>query len=271
MLKTLHTRKPGPLLEILAETFHLSKRQAKHLLDQKRVSINGQRVWMAKHKLKKGDKIEVYLEKTADEAPFKFLYQDPYLFVVSKPSGISATGKHSFSEQVKALHPEARLIHRLDKDTTGCLLFARNRAVEEKLIEVFKRKDIRKQYVAIACGRPPTKHHHVRETLDEKPAETRFTCEKKAGPLSLLRIEIITGRTHQIRRHLEKVGCAVLGDVQYGLQHQPKELSPSPPRCLLHAERLEFIHPETSQKVKVRAPLPKDFLQSMKAYGFSRR
>jgi len=271
MLKTLHIHIPGPLLETLASTFHLSKRQAKYLLDQKKVSVNGQRVWMAKHKLNKGDKLEVYMEKASGTPRFEILYEDSHLFVLNKPSGIASTGKNSFSEQFKAEHSEARLIHRLDKDTTGCLLFARNQEVEDNLISAFKQKNIRKQYVAVTCGAPPTKHHHIRETLDDQPAETRFTCEKKAGFLSLLRIEIITGRTHQIRRHLEQVGCAVLGDVQYGLQHQPRDLSPSPPRCLLHAERLQFHHPVSGKPVKVRAPLPKDFLHALKAYGFSRR
>jgi 23S rRNA pseudouridine1911/1915/1917 synthase len=161
-------------------------------------------------------------------------------------------------------------VHRLDKDTSGILLAAKTPQAHAKLVEMFSQRQIHKDYLAICVGTPkeglidvPIKRHpiHRKEMAvcltDGKEAKSICRVLKKNEQLSLVEIQLLTGRTHQIRVHLKHLGTPVLGDPVYGSASANKKWEAT--RQLLHALRLKFSHPMTSSQMEIIAPVPKDF------------
>ncbi|HUL53140.1 MAG TPA: RluA family pseudouridine synthase, partial [Opitutaceae bacterium] len=164
------------------------------------------------------------------------------------------------------------IVHRLDKGTSGVLLVAKNDAAHRGLSEQFAGRHLRKEYLALVAGVPRLKSgvieraigrhpvHRERMTVGEggRPARTDWELvEAFDGKAALVRCRIHSGRTHQIRVHLKSSGHAVLGDRTYGWKPDPA--LPAPPRVMLHAERIAFLHPITARPLDLRAPLPADF------------
>lgn len=262
---------PEALVDLLAREMRVSKRRAKQYLDQKRVSVNGKKVWMAHHALKHGDRVEVAVhdEPKGDGLP-PILFDQGGIVALDKPAGIPANGPNSLETLlVRAWGPSIRAVHRLDRDTTGCILFSRKDLSRKILVEQFRSSEIRKAYCFLACHAPAFRTRVVDASLDHRTAETRIKVLKKRGKIFLAEAEIPTGRTHQIRRHLALIGHPLLGDPKYGLRDQFHDLRPSPARCFLHASRIEFLHPETGKQMMVIAPLPEDFTDAMKRYHLS--
>lgn len=161
------------------------------------------------------------------------------------------------------------IVHRLDKDTTGILLAAKTSMAHAKLVEIFAQRRIQKFYLAVCVGTPkeglidaPIKRHPVHRKVMavcfEGGKEAKSICRvlKKSEQLSLVEINLLTGRTHQIRVHLKHVGTPVLGDPIYGSVSANKRFNTS--RQLLHAHRLCFSHPITGASLDLTAPIPKD-------------
>jgi 23S rRNA pseudouridine1911/1915/1917 synthase len=169
------------------------------------------------------------------------------------------------------------VVHRLDKDTTGAIIFAKTDEAYLKLIKLFSTRAIRKKYVAIVCGRmrtlsgtidqPIGRHGTVKTKMcvraDGKPAVTDWQMrECFGGMFSLININLHTGRTHQIRVHLSNLGHPILGDTTYG--YRPNFCSQIQcVRPMLHAAKLSFAHPITAQSVEIDAPLSVDFLEML--------
>lgn len=252
---------------------NLSRRAARRLLDTRRVFVNGRRVWIAHHRIQDGDRIEVPVDTgEAPLASIPILYEDAELLVVNKPAGLVTTGEVGVEGRLRRERAEADLIavHRLDRGTTGCLLIARSRAARERMVDEFRAGRVRKWYRAIAIGRWEAARTEIRTPLEGQTAITRVRRMAATQRASLLHIEIATGRTHQIRRHLMGLGHPVAGDPVYGAGVLVEAELRVIPRPMLHAERIEFVNAE-GRTVEVTAPLPSDFCTAVQSLGLARR
>jgi len=256
----------------------------------------------------------------AENIPLDILYEDADLIVINKPAGmvvhpsrghwsgtlVSALAWH-FAGQLSTLRGPSRpgIVHRLDRDTSGAILVAKNDVVHSKLSALFEEKRIRKEYFAIAWGSPnldrdmidqPIGHHPKhREKMailkndglrgallphEAKEAQTFYEVIERFRGVTTFHALPKTGRTHQIRLHLAHIGCPVLCDMLYGKQSQitlaeieGKAPSGAPllTRQALHAHRLSFEHPETGKALEIVAPIPADLRQTLDAIEKHRR
>jgi RluA family pseudouridine synthase len=205
----------------------------------------------------------------------KIIYEDEHLLIVDKPAGLSVLpdGWEKDSQYlVKMLEEEYGkifIVHRLDKITSGVMVFARDAETHRALNIQFENHEAQKTYHAIIEGHPKweekiAKHplranvgHKHRTMVDDKngkPSETRFRVIKRYPESALLEAKPMTGRTHQIRVHAYALGHPLVGDVLYGGQETSGITRP-----MLHAQSLAFIHPATHERVKFSAPHPADF------------
>ena len=216
---------------------------------------------------------------------FTIVAQDAELLVLDKTRGFTID---AVIEQVRSTVPEAAPVHRLDRDTSGVLLVARNSEVQEQLQAQFKARQVRKEYLALLDGNLPSNYAHMQSYLSRsrkhrlqmqsfpRPVSNRncryaasefFVLQRFHQRLSFVKINISTGRTHQIRVHAVALGAPVLGD---NLYHRPTTLPqtfPAPLRetvhslsaQMLHANRIEFKHPRTDTNCRFDVPMPADF------------
>lgn len=255
-----------PLVDVLSERFRCSKKQARVLLDARQVFVNGQRIWMAKHLLKSKDVIET-VRPEAKSSKIEILKQVGALIVVNKPVGMVTNGSDR-SLEVRLQHernnPQICAVHRLDRDTSGCVLFAANAAAKAEMIPLFKEQKIVKLYRAIAIGRVPDQLKTITRDIDGESATTMVNILDRNRDASYLELRIHTGRTHQIRKHLAAVRHPVLGDKEYAGEQRGNPVFRSVPRQMLHACRLILPHPETGAALRVSAPPPEDFMAALK-------
>ncbi len=249
--------------------------------------------------VKAGDTLEFVLPELVPAElkpvaiPLGVLYEDEHLLAINKAAGMVVhpgvgTGEDTLVHALLA-HCAGGLsgvggverpgiVHRLDKETSGVLLAAKNDAAHRGLSEQFAGRHLRKEYLALVSGVPRlqsgvieraiSRHpvHRERMTVGEggRPARTDWAIVEAFGDkAALLRCRIHSGRTHQIRVHLKSIGHPLLGDKVYGWKPDPA--LPAPPRVMLHAERIAFLHPITARPLDVRAPLPEDFEQLLTA------
>jgi 23S rRNA pseudouridine1911/1915/1917 synthase len=250
------------LFEIIASELGISKKKAQAALDAKQVLVNGKRVWMKNHLVKDDDRIEILIEDRAPTIPKKIqiLWQDADLMIVNKPAFLltNASDK-SLEERLRKQEKNAEIyaVHRLDKETSGCVIFAKSPAAKTMMIPLFKGRDIMKIYRAITIGQFPKKWTEIRTDIAGFMSTTLVKTLDSNRHTSYLELRIETGRTHQIRRHLAVKRYPVLGDKKYA--GTGNELSLVQPRQMLHAYRLIFAHPKTKETIRVLAPLPPDF------------
>lgn len=256
----------------------VSAKHIKRSLDAGLCYLNGTVEKFASKLVGTGDKIAFSLAQEEQKQPFqsnRILYIDDDLIAYDKPAGIPSTDPKLIEDE-----KGARLLHRLDRDTTGVLLFARNDAAEEKMLALFKARKIEKRYLAIVCGQLKGGEGTINSPLgkissyqgqtiwgvvakpDALPAITRWKLLKKDPKkgVALLSCEPETGRTHQIRVHLSHIGCPIIGDKQYG---RSVKIPYTPKRMLLHAEAVAFPHPATHKQLEIRSPLPTDFKEAL--------
>lgn len=254
-----------------------SARFLKRLIEHNGCQINGRIERFASTAVHQGDHICLYLEQV--EAPpralesQRILYEDDSLLVYNKPAGVNSDEK-GILPLLKAHDASLQLVHRLDRDTTGVLILAKGPEVFEKLVAQFKQFHVQKRYQAIVDGIVSQPKGVIENYLGKKRAYAGQTLWGAVAPekglhaltewqrlkvgkkASLLACMPKTGRTHQIRVHLAEIGHPILGDFQYGKQFQ----SPyHPPRYLLHASDIHFLHPMTGKHLDLTAPLPDDF------------
>jgi len=230
------------------------------------------------------DPVEAAVEK--EEIPIQFLYQDEDLAVVNKPCGMvvhPAAGNET-GTLVNALLfaiPDLSgiggvkrpgIVHRLDKDTSGVLLIAKNDAAHLSLSAQLKERSMEKHYLAVAEGtvkddrgtidrpiaRSPKDRKKMAIVEGGRPAQTEWRLLEALRGASLLDVHILTGRTHQIRVHLQSVGHPVAGDPLYGIKH-----GVAAPRLMLHAYTLAFTHPRTGERMRFTAPLPDEYREAL--------
>ena len=211
------------------------------------------------------------------------LFEDDYLLILNKPAGFAVHGGSGVNsgiiEALRQMRPEAKfleLVHRLDKDTSGCLVIAKKRKSLVYLHELFRSDQVHKKYLAILAGQWQRKKLWVDQPLQKnikkggermvvisqsgKASETFFRRIQKFGQATLVEASPKTGRTHQIRVHAAWLGHPIIGDQRYGLSEENNYFkSKGHKRLFLHAEMLEMAHPETGKKLTIVAPLPSAF------------
>lgn len=258
------------------------------LIEQGLVLVNGSPL-KKRDKPKPGDEVEICFLLTPEislepqDIPLDILYEDEHLLAVNKPAGmvvhpapghpsgtfVNALLFHCKRLQVEEGNLRPGIVHRLDKDTSGILLAAKTKEAHQKLVSLFCERKIHKYYRAICIGNPgeglieaPIGRHPIQRkqmAVHEKgkPAISRCKVLEKNSSLSLVEVELITGRTHQIRVHLKHRGAPILGDPVYGSAAMNEKFQMT--RQLLHAYRVELVHPITGEALQLTAPLPAAF------------
>lgn len=270
----------------------LSRARCQGLIREGHALLNGQ-IAKPSQALKAGDRVAVIIPPPkemrlqAEEMPLAVLFEDGDLLILNKPPGlvVHPAAGHEEHTLVNALLHHCRgqlsgiggvsrpgIVHRLDKDTSGCLVVAKNDTTHRALVELFQGRDVWKEYLAIvwgtvarstgkidaAIGRSPRNRQKMAvRTSGGKPALTEYEVIERAGGCSVMKVRIHTGRTHQIRVHFASLGHPVVGDTMYG-RARNSALGQFAPRQMLHAHRLGFEHPGTHRYVEVSAPLPSD-------------
>ncbi len=254
------------LFAVIAEELKISKKQAQTAIDAKQVLVNGKRVWIRRHEVMENDTIEILIEdhKKPEAKHIVILWQDADYMVVNKPAYFLTNASDESIEaklQKQEKNKNICAVHRLDKETSGCVIFAKSAEAKELAIPMFRGRDIMKIYRAITFGKFPATWKEIRTDIKGYQSTTlvKILDSNKQGSYLELRIE--TGRTHQIRLHLANKRHPVLGDKKYA--GTGNELSLQQPRQMLHAYRLIFPHPKTKETIRATAPLPGDFKKCM--------
>jgi len=274
------------LTEVLPQ---FSRAYLQKLIEEGHVLVNGQMA-KASQKLSKSDRITVELPPSpghplAEPIPLAVIYEDEDILVIDKPAGLTvhpAPGhpSHTLVNAVLAHCPgltmsnelvRPGIVHRLDKDTSGLIVIAKNDQAREYLVAQFKRHTVTKGYLVLIKGRlspeqgiveaPIGRDPHRRQRMAiveaGKDAITRYQVRKYLANYTLVEVSPLTGRTHQIRLHLSAIGCPVVGDPIYGIKSAHLD------RQFIHAYRLGFRLPSTKQYQEFSSPLPADLKQAL--------
>ena len=277
-----------------------SRSQIQKLIEDGHVTHSRLKKVKANSEVREGDVMTITLPEAqpsaaqAEDIPLDILFNDPDVVVVNKPAGMvvhPAAGNHSGTLVNALLHHikdlsgiggEIRpgIVHRLDKGTSGVMVIAKHDDAHRELARQFHDREVEKEYVALvwglvqqrkrinaAIGRDPKNRLKMTTRRDDRArnAVTRVTWARDLHGVTLLRIAILTGRTHQIRVHMSAIGHPIVGDALYGgvhkrVPHQFRALQRLT-RPFLHAERLSFTHPRTQERLTFTAPIPPDLEQ----------
>lgn len=274
--------KKSTLFEFLEEHYPDSPRtRIKKLLHSGTIRVNDRQVTLHSWNLNPGDTVEILKgagTRSAPDLPFPVLYEDQDVIVVDKPAGMptsSIDGSRSLRDVVSEVlldkskgKQKAHVVHRLDKEVSGVLLFAKT----EKAMERIKSKwnETEKRYLALVEGIPENSSGTIKGWLKEdnqqkvhvtgnipgaKYAVTHYSVIKNTGGNALLDIRTETGRKNQIRVHLSSIGFPIIGDRRYGANEEFRR------RIRLHASSLSFPHPADGRMVTVKSPMPEGFLK----------
>lgn len=207
------------------------------------------------------------------EQGLELVYADQALLLINKPSGLlSVPGrdpskKDCLAARAAAVIPEALIVHRLDMETSGLMVLARGKAVHRTLSMAFQNRAVNKRYIALVEGKPstpcgeinlplmtdwPNRPRQIVEPEHGKPSLTRYRVLSGQSDISRLELIPLTGRSHQLRVHLQAIGHPILGDTLYA----PEKVQKKAPRLLLHAESLAFLHPLTGRALQFSSPSP---------------
>ncbi len=294
---------PGERLDAWLRTQlpSVSRGAIQRLIEEGHIRVNGKTV-KPTHTPRAGEQVEVLWPKAKpdraepEDIPLDVLFEDEVLLVLNKPPGLvvhPASG-HSSQTLVNALLHHCRgqlsgiggvarpgIVHRLDKDTSGCLVVAKNDETHLALSSQFASRKVEKIYQAIVCGELARDQGHIRAaiarhpshrkcmTVDEefgREAHTSYRVLERLEGATLAEALLHTGRTHQIRVHFKFLGHPLVGDMTYGHRQNLRLKDQSgyeAPRQMLHAFHLGFIHPRTGRRVSFEAPRPEDFLDAL--------
>ena len=289
----------GARLDVeLSRCLEISRSSAANIIEQGLVTVNG-RPCAKNSRLKAGDRVIAVLpqvrsaEAVAQDIPLNIVYEDDFLLVVNKPKGMvvyPAAGNYEGTlvnallyhcpDSLSGINGVARpgIVHRIDKDTSGLLMVAKNDAAHNFLAKQVKDHTVCIEYEEVLRGHlkqqsgtidAPIGSHHVKRkqmTVTDKNARnavTHYEVVAEYKDYTHVRLRLETGRTHQIRVHMAYIGHPVAGDSVYGWAKQPKELQG---QCL-HAKKLGFVHPKTEEYMEFDSALPDYFTQFLKRLG----
>ncbi len=281
----------------------VSRGTIQRLIEQGHIRVNGRNVKPTHHP-HAGEEIEVYwpeaspAEAQPEEMPLDILFEDADLLVVNKPAGLvvhPAAGHeehtlvnallHHCAGELSGIGGVARpgIVHRLDKETSGCLVVAKNDVAHLGLAEQFAGRTLEKIYHAIVCGEVPRESGEVRAAIARHPthrkrmavtdgtgreAWTSYRVLERLRGATLMEATLHTGRTHQIRVHFQHLGHPVVGDATYGNRQNQRlaELTGyTASRQMLHARKLTLLHPRKKKPLALEAPWPEDFQAALAA------
>lgn len=273
------------------------------LIEEGHVLVDGRKVKVT-HSPRAGEEVRVEwpearpAEAQAEDIPLSILFEDETLLVLNKAPGVvvhPAAGHeahtlvnallHHCRGQLSGIGGVARpgIVHRLDKDTSGCMVVAKNDETHLALSSQFASRKVEKIYHAIVCGEMQREQGEIRAAIARHPshrkrmavddefgreAHTSYRVLERLRGATLVAAMIHTGRTHQIRVHFKFLGYPLVGDATYGNRQNQRladESRYSAPRQMLHAQSLSFIHPRTGKRMRFEAPKPEDFLDALLA------
>lgn len=321
------TKPPSRTVEVLISTEHSNKRadisltemniiesrsQVKKLFSEKKITVNGKSI-KPSHILQAGDNVILEILLPLEETlipydiPLDIVFEDEHVLVVNKPSGlvVHPAAGHAHDTLVNAVlahHIQLSqgsapfrpgLVHRIDKDTSGLLVLAKDDKTHNSLARQFKNKTVHRKYVAIVFGKlkdstsfvesyiarhPEDRKRFIATDNDQgKWAKTHYTVLEESAHLSLIELVLETGRTHQIRVHMSHIGHPIVGDDLYNgkkrahhfsniaLRHLIKDM----PRFALHAKELGFTHPIINKRLEFSSPWPENLKQLYTLAGFT--
>lgn len=273
------------LLEILRKLCPTASRtEIKSWLQHRQIAINDKVTTQFNHALNAGDKITILRGRQPE--PFKhpklrLVFEDEFILVVDKKNGLltiatdrekEETAYRILSDHVKEQDPSNKLfiVHRIDRDTSGLLLFAKSKTIQQKLQENWSSTVIDRTYIAVVEGSVEKDSGTVESWLRESTAFkvhssqnpgqgqhsiTHYNVIERAYHFTLLKLQLETGRKNQIRVHMQDMGHSIVGDKKYGSKQSPIG------RMCLHAQTLQFIHPVSGEKLEFSTPIPKAFHQ----------
>jgi 23S rRNA pseudouridine1911/1915/1917 synthase len=289
--------------QFLREKFPAASRGVfKRLIEEGHIRVDG-KIVKATYTPRAGARIQIQwpqprpAEAQPEEMPLDILFEDKTLLVLNKPAGlvVHPAAGHEEHTLVNALlhHCGASLsgiggvarpgiVHRLDKETSGCLVVAKNDETHLALSKQFSDRRVEKIYNAIVCGEMARENGEIQASIARHPshrkrmavrdddsgraAHTKWRALEKLTGATLVEARILTGRTHQIRVHFQFIGHPVAGDKTYGARQNTRleEMTGyQPPRVLLHSRELAFMHPRTEKRMSFEAPLPEDFEKAL--------
>ena len=281
--KPISVTQPGPLLEQMFQTWpEEKKKQIRTWLKFQAVTVNGRPVSQFNHPLQPGDTVAIRSDryaapKTSLPSGIKIYFEDASLLVVEKPANLLSIASEAepektayflLTEYLRQAHPRSKqrvwIVHRLDRETSGLMVFAKTPEAKEALQGNWDRFE--KKYEAVVEGRLPKSSGKLESDLDEsnphhvtvrprsertRHAVTHYRALKTSPHRSLVELTLETGRRHQIRVQLSSAGCPIVGDEKYGAKTDPAG------RLGLHSCFLRFTHPVTGQELRFTSPLPK--------------
>lgn len=280
---TFTVEKNSQLLDSLVAAFPKKNRKLlKAVLRDQQVKVNNRAVTQFDYALKAGQTVEVCWEKTPPQKRphgLNIIFEDDDIIVVNKPAGLLtvATDKEKrktayaiLSDYVKTENPDNKIfiVHRIDRETSGLLLFAKNEAIKHKIQETWITTIKERTYIAVVEGEIKREGGTITSFLNEskafivyssqnpkvgKKAVTHYKTLKANKDFSLLQINLETGRKHQIRVHMQDIGHPVIGDTKYGSKIKPIG------RLGLHAQGLVFTHPKTNELCSFETKIPEKF------------
>lgn len=281
--RELRTERETTLLPFLLEKVQGKSRNAvKNLLTRRQVLVDGQVATRHDTPVLPGQMVTLLPQgqEAPPELPFPICYEDDDLLAIEKPAGLltvasdrerERTAYRMVGDHLRAVRPDGRVyvVHRLDQDTSGLLLFAKSEGIRNALQERWEELVKVRGYLAVVEGKPREPEGVIRSWLREtethlvysadgpgkyaKEAITEYRVVKNQGNYSLLELFLATGRKNQIRVHMKDMGCPVVGDRKYGGSKSPIG------RLCLHAHRLSFVHPATGELVELKSRKPRDF------------
>lgn len=291
MPKPLTVKAPAELLAYLFEQWpELKKKQIRTWLKFQAITVNDRPVSQFDHPLAPGDVVAVRTDrfavpKTVLSSGMKVLFEDATLIVIDKPENLLSVASVAEDEktayfqltdyvrrQKADAHERIWIVHRLDRETSGLMVFAKTPEAKATLQGAWEQ--VTKRYEAVVEGalpktegvlesdldeRNPFKVYSARASAETRHAITRYRVLGRNRKLSLVELELETGRRHQIRVQLADVGCPIVGDEKYGAKTNPAH------RLGLHATGLRFTHPATDREMSFESPLPKDLTRLLRA------
>jgi 23S rRNA pseudouridine1911/1915/1917 synthase len=281
----------------------VSRGAIQRLIEQGHITVDGEKA-KPTHAPRAGERINVHwpearpAEARPEDLPLDIIYEDKDLLVLNKAPGMvvhPAAGNeehtlvnallHHCKGQLSGIGGVARpgIVHRLDKDTSGCLVVAKNDETHLGLSAQFAERRLDKTYLAIVCGELPHQTGEIHAAIARHPSHrkrmavtedsgreawTSYRVIEQLNHATFVQATLHTGRTHQIRVHFQHIGFPIVGDDTYGAgqNRRLKELTRfAASRVMLHAHQLEFVHPRTKRKRKFEAAVPADFEQALEA------